>query len=168
MACDTNMPCNAYNFDSGICGLAFILNTDFFGDVHDKTVYLNGNCQAPAPIFLFANISERLSYIGCYKFHNEDTNDCSPCTFNPNLGLNNALDTRDPPDTMTIGKCVRHCKGLGSSFAAIDKFICFCMNKWPLESLKVSNSLCPDKCIGETGARWNCGGFWRVSVYSIR
>ena len=36
MACDTNMPCNAYNFDSGVCGLAFILNTDFFGDVHDN------------------------------------------------------------------------------------------------------------------------------------
>ena len=40
------MPCNAYYFDSGICGLAFILNANLTCDVHDehnKNVYLNGN-----------------------------------------------------------------------------------------------------------------------------
>ena len=121
--------------------------------------------QGLTKTFLFANISERLSYIGCYKFNNEE--EC-PCTFNQDLGLTNKLDTWDSGTKMTIGKCVRHCRGLGTSFAAIDKWICFCMNKWPLESLKESNSLCPDKCTGEPEARWNCGGFWRVSVYSIR
>ena len=47
------MPCNAYYFDSGICGLAFILNANLTCDVHDehnKNVYLNGNCLNPVQV----------------------------------------------------------------------------------------------------------------------
>ena len=44
MQCDTIMPCNAFQFDDGICDLAF-LDRDLFYDVHEEynmTVYLNG------------------------------------------------------------------------------------------------------------------------------
>ena len=46
MACDINMPCNAYHFENGNCGLA-LLDKELFNDVqgddvNNKNIYLNG------------------------------------------------------------------------------------------------------------------------------
>ena len=46
MACDINMPCNAYHFENGNCGLAFLNKENFYDihgdDVNNKNIYLNG------------------------------------------------------------------------------------------------------------------------------
>ena len=46
MLCDINMPCNAYHFENGNCGLAFLNKENFYeihgDDVNHKNVYLNG------------------------------------------------------------------------------------------------------------------------------
>ena len=46
MACDINMPCNAYHFENGNCGLALLdkelLNDVHGDDVNNKNIYLNG------------------------------------------------------------------------------------------------------------------------------
>ena len=109
---------------------------------------------------LFINISEKMFYVGCYDYYPNN-----PLT--PNLGLTDSGIQRSL-ESMTIGKCIKQCRGHGQKFVALDYGNCWCSNKWPHEPLKMSDSLCYRKCGGEQGESWTCGGGWMVSVYSIR
>ena len=46
LACDTNMPCNAYHFENGNCLLALLDKELFYDvqgdDVNNRNIYLNG------------------------------------------------------------------------------------------------------------------------------
>ena len=106
------------------------------------------------------SISDKLFYTGCYNFKHENEH-----RKNPDFELTNVFDDHQQ---MTIGKCMRHCRGFGKSFVGLDKWACYCTNKWPLEPKKLLDSDCNAKCTGELGARWNCGGGWKLSVYSIQ
>ena len=108
---------------------------------------------------LFINISEKMFYVGCYNCHPNDT-------LTPWITL--GLTSKQQSPSMTLGKCIKHCRGHGQKFVALDYGMCWCLNKWPHEPLKLSDSHCKRKCIGEQAASWTCGGGWRASVYSIR
>ena len=77
-------------------------------------------------------------YVGCYNCHPNDT--VTPWI---TLGLTN----KQQAPSMTLGKCIKHCRGHGQRFVALDKGGCFCSDKWPQERLKLLDSLCLDKCI---------------------
>ena len=157
--CDSNMPCNSYSYtsDDGTCSLAFLKKDQFMEkevqDADNTNIFLNGNTKK-ADVDHFTSILEGLFYVGCYNYSS---------SFPQDLELGNEITS----SVMTLRQCIKHCRGLGKSYGALDKGRCWCSDLWPLESLQMSDSLCPDKCRGEPGAGWTCGGWWRISVYSL-
>ena len=69
--------------------------------------------------------------------------------------------------TLTIVKCLDHCKTKGNRLAILDGgYKCLCSDSLPESALKPS-SQCDIACFGEEGTEGKCGGDWRFNVHAV-
>ena len=150
--CDEAPACNCFRIDSGSCIFGFLPPPPTSDEMDDTQVEVYVKSMYVDICFLekiMKNIGGQLSTeAGCYKSSHQALKDGG--------GSNHFADTI----TMTIAKCMDHCKTNQNKLYILGHLgnSCYCSNSLPQSSALIPDSECSFACSGEPGTEGKCGG----------